>query len=44
MISITISIVLSDIVKNYLIFQQGTGNLVLLDKLGQKAKLTELKS
>ena len=44
MISITISIVLSDILKNYLIFQQVTEDLDLSGKLSEKAKLTELKS
>ena len=33
LISITISIVLSDILKNYLIFQQVTEDSVLSDKL-----------
>ena len=44
MISITISIVLSDVPKNYLIFQKVTDGSVLSGKLGEKAKLTELKS
>ena len=45
MLSITISIVLSDILKNYLIFQQVTEDSVLSSgKLSEKAKLTELKS
>src|SRR6218665_2195056 len=44
MISITIPIVLSDILKNYLIFQQVTEDLVLSGKLSETAKLTELKS
>jgi len=44
MISITISIVLSDIPKNYLIFQQVTEDSVLPGKLSEKAELTELKS
>jgi len=43
MISITISAVLSDILKNYLIFQQDTEDSVLSGKLSEKAKLTELK-
>src|SRR6218665_3779540 len=43
MISITISIVLSDIPKNYLIFQQVTEDSVLSRKLSEKAKLSELK-
>ena len=42
--SITISIVLSDILKNYLIFQQDAEDSVLSGKLSEKAKLTELKS
>src|SRR6218665_1549337 len=44
MISITISIVLSDILKNYFIFQQVTEDSVLSGKLSETAKLTELKS
>src|SRR6218665_4166291 len=44
-ISITILIVLSDVLKNYLIFQQVTEDLVLSGKLRETAaKLTELKS
>ena len=43
MISITISIVFSDIPNNYLIFQQVTEDSVLSGKLSEKAKLTELK-
>jgi len=35
---------LSDILKNYLIFQQVTENSVLSGKLSEEAKLTELKS
>jgi len=41
---ITISVVLSEIPKNYLILQQGTEDSVLPVKLSEKAKLTELKS
>ena len=45
MISITISIVLIDIFKNYLIFQQVTEDSVMSGyKLSEKAKITELKS
>jgi len=46
MISITISILLKDILKNYLIFQQvrPTEDSVLSGKLSEKAKITELKS
>ena len=44
MISITISVVLSDIHKKYLIFQQFPEDSVLSGKLSEKAKLTELKS
>jgi len=45
MISITISIVLSDILKNYLIFQQVTEDLALSGNLSETvAKVTELKS
>jgi len=44
MISITISIVFSDIPNNYIIFQQVAVEAVLSDKLSEKAKLTELKS
>ena len=44
MISITISIVLSDTLKKYLIFQQVTEDSVLSGKLSEKAKLNELKS
>jgi len=43
MILITISIVLSDILYKYLIFQQATENSVLSGKLSERAKLTELK-
>jgi len=41
-----ISIVLSDILKNYLVFQQVTDDSVLSGKLhvSEKAKLTKLKS
>jgi len=39
-----ISIVLSDIRKNYSSFQQVTEDSVLSGKLSEKAKLTELKS
>jgi len=44
MLSITISIVMSDTPKNYLIFQQVTEDSVLSGKLSEKAKLTELNS
>jgi len=46
MIPITISITLSDVTKNYLIFDQvrPTEDSVLSGKLREKAKLTELKS
>jgi len=44
MISITIALVLSDILKNYLIFQQAAEDSVLSGKLSEKAKPTELKS
>jgi len=44
MILITISIVLSDVPKNYLIFQQVTDDSGLSVKLREKAKLTKLKS
>ena len=44
MISITISIVLSDIPNNYLIFPKVAEDSVLSGKLSEKAKLTELKS
>jgi len=43
MISITISIVLSDTLKNYFIFQQVTEDPVFSGKLSDKAKLTKLK-
>ena len=43
-ISTTISIVLSDILMIYLIFQQVTEDLILSGKSSGKAKLTELKS
>ena len=42
MIKITISIVLSNIPKNYLIFQQVTEDSILSGKLNEKAKLTNL--
>ena|SRR6218665_295033 len=41
---ITISIGLSDIRKNYLIFQKVTEDSALSGKLSETAKLTELKS
>src|SRR6218665_868031 len=44
MISITISIVLSNILKNNLIFQQLTEDSVLSGNLSEKVKLTEPKS
>ena len=44
MISTTISIVLSDILMIYLIFQQVTEDSVLSGKLSEKANLTESKS
>src|SRR6218665_2540394 len=44
MISIAISIVLSDMPKNYLIFQQVAEDSVLSVNLSEKPKLTELKS
>ena len=44
MIKVTISIVMSDIPKNYLIFQQVTENSVFSGKLSEKPKLAELKS
>ena len=44
MISTTISIVLSDILRNYLIFQQVTEDSALSGKISEKAKLTEPKS
>jgi len=43
-ISTRISIVLSDILMIYLIFQQVTEDSVLPGKLSEKAELTELKS
>ena len=45
MISVTISIVLSDIglLKNYLIFRQVTEDSVSSGKLSETAKLTELE-
>jgi len=44
MISITISTVLSDMLKKYLKFQKVAGDSVLSGKLSEKAKLTEPKS
>ena len=43
MLSITISIVFSDIPNNYLIFQQVAEDSVLSDKLSEEAKLAELE-
>jgi len=43
-ISTTISVVLSDTLIIYLIFQQVIEDSVLSGKLSEKAKLTELKS